>query len=541
MTLKRDLLEALQPKGGKHSRLSSPEVKRVLDGVTRPGFESAAEIAWAILNDVDERPTCEVCGKLTRFNRLSSGYFRFCSGACASKATALRGDASPNKREDVKAKIVKTNLERYGVPSQLSRKEVHEKGVEASKLAEFDRSTGLTSPDYVKLRQERIELGTYHTQLQPTKDKIKRANTRNYQERVLPPKLDGLEELGYQLQGDFIRFGEMTWRHSCGTVFTGTPNSRFEIFCPTCRRGGSSLPHQLLLERIRADGFNPIVNDRTLIKPRGLDILFPNQRVAIEVDGVFYHDETSVGKSYHAEKTQTCAGKGVRLFHFWDYEILKNLNLVVFMVETALGKRRVVMARRCVVRSIPLEVARGFCEANHLSGYASSSTALGLFEGDELLSVLALGRQRFGVIRKALEIVRFCTKQGVQVTGGFTKLLSRVEWTGDIISYQDGRLGFGSMYSAAGFELVRKLGPNYHYVKGTARLSRQQAMKHRQPKLLGASFDPSLTEKENMRNAGWLIVYDAGHLLWKKSGTKHDPQLSQGLQEVDQQDGDSHH
>ena len=85
----------------------------------------------------------------------------------------------------------------------------------------------------------------------------------------------------------------------------------------------------------------------------------------------------------------------------------------------------------------------------------------------------------------------------------------------DIISYQDGRLGFGNAYSSCGFKLIKKLGPNYIYVKGKTVISRQKAMKHKLEKLLGACFDRNLTEKENMAKAGWLICYDAGHLLWE--------------------------
>jgi hypothetical protein len=33
-------------------------------------------------------------------------------------------------------------------------------------------------------------------------------------------------------------------------------------------------------------------------------------------------------------------------------------------------------------------------------------------------------------------------------------------------------------------------------------------------KAFGLYFDASLTEKQNMRENGWLVCYDAGHKLW---------------------------
>ena len=56
--------------------------------------------------------------------------------------------------------------------------------------------------------------------------------------------------------------------------------------------------------------------------------------------------------------------------------------------------------------------------------------------------------------------------------------------------------------------------PNYWYVKGGKCLSRYQCQKHKLPELLGESFDPKLTEVENMIVNGWLRVFDCGNLVY---------------------------
>jgi hypothetical protein len=133
------------------------------------------------------------------------------------------------------------------------------------------------------------------------------------------------------------------------------------------------------------------------------------------------------------------------------------------------------------------------------------------------MGCITAGTARFGKNRKKLELIRVCFKHGYQIVGGVSKMLSRIKqvYSCEIISYQDGRLGFGSVYAKCGFTLIKELGPNYIYAKGKTFISRQKAMKHKLKDLLGESFDENLTEKENMKKAGWLICYDAGHLLWE--------------------------
>lgn len=75
--------------------------------------------------------------------------------------------------------------------------------------------------------------------------------------------------------------------------------------------------------------------------------------------------------------------------------------------------------------------------------------------------------------------------------------------------------------SPIGFKFVKKNSPNYWYLyKGCGkRFSRQTCQKHKLKKLLGESFNPSLTEVENMYKAGYVRIFDSGNLklVWKKS------------------------
>ena len=62
-------------------------------------------------------------------------------------------------------------------------------------------------------------------------------------------------------------------------------------------------------------------NDRTVIKPKELDIYLPELKLALEYNGEYWHDETKKRKpGYHKEKQKACEKKGIKLIEVWDSE-----------------------------------------------------------------------------------------------------------------------------------------------------------------------------------------------------------------------------
>jgi very-short-patch-repair endonuclease len=64
------------------------------------------------------------------------------------------------------------------------------------------------------------------------------------------------------------------------------------------------------------------VNDRKAIAPKELDIFFEDKKIAVEINGIYFHNDVVKDKNYHVEKTVLCERAGIRLFHFWDFEVL---------------------------------------------------------------------------------------------------------------------------------------------------------------------------------------------------------------------------
>jgi hypothetical protein len=102
------------------------------------------------------------------------------------------------------------------------------------------------------------------------------------------------------------------------------------------------------------------------------------------------------------------------------------------------------------------------------------------------------------------------------VVGGASKLLKhfRKNHSGSILSYANREHSTGKLYEALGFSLINVAQPNYQWCKGNSLLKRYATQKHKLPKLLNESFDPSKTESENMFSNEYRRIWDCGNLVF---------------------------
>ena len=63
----------------------------------------------------------------------------------------------------------------------------------------------------------------------------------------------------------------------------------------------------------------------------------PAKGIGIEVNGSYWHRDAG-GATPIKKKTQLCADKGIKLLHFWDYEINKKIDVVRSMILARLKK-----------------------------------------------------------------------------------------------------------------------------------------------------------------------------------------------------------
>ena len=270
-----------------------------------------------------------------------------------------------------------------------------------------------------------------------------------------------------------------------------------------------------------------VQSDRSVISPKEIDIVIPSLRIGIEFDGIYHHSDQFIqDKNFHLSKTLAAQAAGFRLIHIFSDEWLFKQDIVKSRLLHITGiSSDKIYARKCQVCTLSYATASQFLIENHIQGTSNSSINFGLYYNNNLVAVMTFGKPRFNK-KYDYELIRYCSKVGTTVVGGPSKLLKHFTktYTGSIISYADKRWSEGNLYKQLGFRQFDDSGPNYYYVVGQRRESRNKYQKHKLSKLL-QNFDPLLSERENMRNNGFYRVFDCGNSVWvyeNKKGEHND-------------------
>lgn len=257
-----------------------------------------------------------------------------------------------------------------------------------------------------------------------------------------------------------------------------------------------------------------IQNSRQIIAPKELDIYIPSKKVAIEVNGLYWHSEHFLEKDYHVKKREMCIENDINLLQFYDVQVQDKWPIVSSVILNKLGLTEKIHARKCKI--VEMTNDREFLDTNHIQGGVGSFLSYALTYNDEVVSVMSFGKPRFNK-KYNWELLRFCNKLGVSVIGGAKKLFSHFlkNHSGSIVSYCNRNLFDGSLYLSLGFEYVGESKPSYFYFNKNKNyiVSRYQAQKHKLPKLL-KNFDPQKTEVQNMLDNEYMRIWDSGNGIY---------------------------
>jgi len=254
-----------------------------------------------------------------------------------------------------------------------------------------------------------------------------------------------------------------------------------------------------------------------------LDFYFPDLKIAIEFDGLYWHsNEHQLNDTYHLMKTELCEQQGIRLIHIFEDEWVLKKNIVLSRLSNLLHISNLVKihARKCIIKPIDFLQKTTFLTENHIQGNDVSSVNLGLFFNDILVSVMTFSKGSIskGNIKEdgVYELSRFSNLCFHSISGSASKLLAyfknNYEWK-KIFSYADRRWSQGNVYHKLGFRLESTVGINYWYMNRQDILHRIHRFTFRKSMLIKKDgYIDTLTEKENMKNMGYIWIYDCGNL-----------------------------
>jgi hypothetical protein len=253
-----------------------------------------------------------------------------------------------------------------------------------------------------------------------------------------------------------------------------------------------------------------------------LDVFIEEKKIGIELNGLYWHSEVSGGKdrNYHLDKMKWFNEQGIQIIQIFDFEWIGKQDIVKSIIKAKLGLiDKNIYARQCKVGIVDGKIANKFLMENHIQGHVPSNVKVGLFYGDELVSILTLGKSRYNK-KYEWEILRFCNALNTNVVGGFSKMLKFFTENykpKSIITYADARFSDGGLYRKNGFTEMAFSKPNYFYTQKYDGLeSRVKYQKHKLKDKL-ETFNPELTEWENMQLNGFDRVWDCGNYCFVKN------------------------
>ena len=461
--------------------------------------------------------------------------------AAAQKKSQKEKDAISQKRKE-------TNIKKYGVKSPLQNILIKEKskqtclekyGTEnpaASELVKekinstFEKKYGGNPLNTLAVR-EKIKntmlerYGTvYNSQNEKISAKIK-DSLLDYGEAAFLVKCEenNLEPINLNYKGTYD--GKPIYYKckclKCGNIIEVAPHNH-NFKCVHCcgKNAISSFGEKELLDFVKSIYSGQIIeNDRRTLSPLELDILLPEKLLAIEFDGDYWHNEFNKDKMYHKEKTFKCAEKGIHLIHVFEYQWENDKETIKSIIKSFLvDDKTKIFARKCVVKEVPANTARDFCQENHLQGYCNSNICLGLYHENKLIQIETFGKPRFSS-KYDWELVRECSKKDVSVIGGKSKLFKYFcdnYKPKNVVSYCNAALFSGDSYLKCGMTLEQWNNPGYVWCKQHIALSRYKCQKHKLLKKY-PEFNSNMTELDIMHSLGFAKLYDCGQkvFIWQ--------------------------
>ncbi len=286
--------------------------------------------------------------------------------------------------------------------------------------------------------------------------------------------------------------------------------------CVICNPlNGRSSEESNVSDWIKSLGIEVQDHNRKICDGYEIDIFIPSHSLAIEFNGLYWHSELLKNKDYHLNKTNGCNDKGIRLIHIWEDDWKNRGDILKSIIMNHLNViSNKVYARSCEIKPLNNEITSNFLNSNHIQGYCRFSQSIGLYNGEDLVSVMTFGFRNING-KKEYELIRFCNKINTVVIGAASKLFNYFVVSNSdidrISSYADISIFSGNLYKKLGFEYSHRSQINYWWVVDGIRRHR---FNYNKKKLIKLGHDPLLTEAEIMHGLDRYRVWGCGQDKW---------------------------
>ena len=387
-----------------------------------------------------------------------------------SKQTCLKkyGVEYSTQSNESKKKKDGTNIERYGVKSPTQNEEIKEK-TKQTNIIKF----GFENPQQnkeIKNKSKKTNLERYGcenpSQNKEINKKIKNTKQEKYKKDIA--KLINLDISNIKLTDNTIIIDNYCSKHSQFEIdkdlFYDRIHNTNNKICTQCYsvNDSSSISEKEIKEFLVENNISILENDILILNKLELDVLIPDNKLAIEYNGLFWHSTKFKDIKYHLNKTIECEKQEIQLLHVFEDEWLHKKEVVKSIIKSKLNRyNHTINFSDCKIIELDENVAKNFIIENSINEYNKSNIQLGLYYNNELVYVMSINEFNNG-----LNIINFCNKLNnliLDVENNLIDfLIKKYSQTKIIISF-DRRYYSEKNISLNNFKLVKVTEPHMWY------------------------------------------------------------------------------
>lgn len=548
----------------KHFQIHYPQLRDIINN-RYPDLSTFQERLYWYIHDLKKRPVCKICGKETTFVSVAAGYREYCCRKCMNsdpdKKTKVKNTCIKKyggmgfASKDIYEKVAETNLKRYGVENAKSNPDISKK----QQQTYIEKYGGIGGASAIcREKQKQTMMKKYGVEYSHQNPEILSKSQATVMEKygVTNPCLLGQDKLketklkqsqqsypdvvGYTVNGDWIcSCPHLESCQECDSKIYITPKNihrdRFKNGTELCTNllpvgnpAHTSTYEETIQGWLDEMGIHYETNNRVIIAPKELDIYIPEKKMAIEINGCYWHSDQEKPKKYHINKYLACREKGIQLIQIWEDWMVNKEDIVKSFLTSKLGCcKKTIFARKCQVQEIEGSLANQFLNENHIQGKCSSNYRLGLYYEGKLVAVMCFNKRSAlsgpkKIVDSEAELIRFCNIKDHRVIGGASKLLKHYIQQfhpSRVTSYSANDISDGQLYRTLGFYPAKDVSEAYWYIEpGTyKRIHRSIFTRSGICRKWPGEFDindRSWTEHAVMDAKGYFRIYDSGTTRW---------------------------
>lgn len=357
------------------------------------------------------------CGNKTEFISITLGYREYCSCKCTQLDNKTRDKIKQTniikygvdhilKSDVFKNRIKETNLKKYGTEFPQQSKNIKVK-IKNTNLKKYG-TENVSSNESIKEKRKITNLKKYNNIYFTGSEKFKESMNKSFFTKILnSSRLKNLSKPNFNLD-EYNGVIDYKTKYSfnclqCNNDFYDHLMDGKIPRCPICYPSNESKFeidfYKWLLPICNTNNILIDKANRTIISPLELDLYFPNNKLALEFNGLYWHSNAK-GKdeNYHLNKYNKCKEKDIKLIQIFEDEYINKLDIIKSMILNYLNINKSNNYKNLKFNKISKEDAVLFFNTNHLEEFIEGE-CFGLYKNDILIS---------GIVIKDNNIIRYC-------------------------------------------------------------------------------------------------------------------------------------